>query len=211
MSDPGAGRDVDESIGVRADELVCDITCPRRSPSLGPPPSGGRRRTGQPSPRRLRRRRSSRGRAGPSARTPRRPAGRTRRRLRWPRYPAALVYSTSAGGTSPARRLVDQPPGHDHPRGHLDRRLDRLEPLGVIDDLPAAEERVDPLPRVDAAIGRTPPSARPSRRKRPAASVRAVTAVCVPGSAARTMAPSTGLPDPFRRTTPAIGLVGPAM
>ena len=26
------------------------------------------------------------------------------------------------GRDRPARRLVDQPPGHDHPRGHLDRR-----------------------------------------------------------------------------------------
>ena len=49
----------------------------------------------------------------------------------------------------PPNDLVDQPSGHDHPRGHVDRRVDRLEPLRVMDTLRAAEERVDPLPRDD--------------------------------------------------------------
>ena len=143
-----AGRDVDESIGVTDRRVCVKIPCPRAYCFSGPLPSGGRRRTGQPSLRRLRRRRSSRGRAGPSARTPRRPAGRTRGRLRGHVIRRLGVFDIP-WWDHPARHLVDQPSGHDHPRGHLDRRLDRLEPLRVIDNLRAAEERVDPLPRVD--------------------------------------------------------------
>ena len=56
----------------------------------------------------------------------------------------------------PARRLVDQPPGHDHARGQLDRLLDRLEPFGVIDNDCVGEEPVDSRPRVDADLVERP-------------------------------------------------------
>ena len=111
-----AGRDVDESIGVITDEPLCEITCPRSYCFPGPPPSGGRRRTGHPSRRRLRPRRSSRGRAGRSARTPRRPAGRTPGSLRWPRYPAPWCTRhplVGPPGPSPCRSTARSrsPPG----------------------------------------------------------------------------------------------------
>ena len=153
--DPGVGRDVDELVGVIAVErdgvglAIADPADPlplssafRRAQVYGSSFAADGCDV----------RRSSRGRAGRSARTSGRPAGRTPgRRPRWSRYRQLDVVDI-AGPDGPAGRLVDQPPGHDHPRGHLDRRLDRLEPLGVVDDRRVAEERVDPRPRVDAEL-----------------------------------------------------------